>query len=552
MKRRLAVILMADMVDYSRLMEADQAGAIGLVRELRERWLEPEAEKRGGEVLKRMGDGWIIAFNSVTDAVETAQTVQTALSGHGQIQLRIASHLGEIADDGTDIYGSGINITARLQIEAPPGGVMISEDLHRQLDARLAQGFADAGAFTLKNIDRPVTGFQWRPAARNRAAANEVPVIGIEPLTAMPDTAEARDAAVDLQEQLVHNLSRRTGIRVLAMDGEVETTPTYVLRGRLRSRGDTAKATLSLILRATGQVTWSRVFEGRADDLLSLSDLAAERADNDLRVEINAFDGERLTELPDEALSASELRTRAAHLFYSTTVEGYERALGLLDRALRLAPGNAMSLAMWAHARARLTAARFETLDPADLAQIAARADEAVQAAPRSDFAFKVRAEVRLDLLGDVDGARRAIARVKQINPGYTLLHLVEAGTELATGAYDRAVEVMERGLARSEQDPFRPGWSYATSVACLLAGRLEDALRHIEDAIELRPGCPVYWLLLAEIRARAGAPSDAAEARARAAGLPDGPDILAPWLPLPAAEQGLMADLAPTGVASA
>ena len=110
----------------------------------------------------------------------------------------------------------------------------------------------------------------------------------------------------------------------------------------------------------------------------------------------------------------------------------------------------------------------------------------------------------------------------------------------------------MERGLARSEQDPFRPGWSYATSVACLLAGRLEDALRHIEDAIELRPGCPVYWLLLAEIRARAGAPSDAAEARARAAGLPDGPDMLAPWLPLPAVEQGLMAALAPTGVASA
>ncbi len=552
MKRRLAVILMADMVDYSRLMEADQAGAIGLVRELRERWLEPEAEKRGGEVLKRMGDGWIIAFNSVTDAVETAQTVQTALSGHGQIQLRIASHLGEIADDGTDIYGSGINITARLQIEAPPGGVMISEDLHRQLDARLAQGFADAGAFTLKNIDRPVTGFQWRPAARNRAVADEVPVIGIEPLTAMPDTADTREAAADLQEQLVHKLSRRTGIRVLAMDGEGEANPTYVLRGRLRSRGDTAKATLSLILRATGRVSWSRVFEGRADDLLSLSDLAAERADNDLRVEINAFDGERLTELPDEALSASELRTRAAHLFYSTTVEGYERALDLLDRALRLAPGNAMSLAMWAHARARLTAARFETLDPADLAQIAARADEAVQAAPRSDFAFKVRAEVRLDLLGDVDGARRAIARVKKINPGYTLLYLVEAGTELATGAYDRAVEVMERGLARSEQDPFRPGWSYATSVACLLAGRLEDALRHIEDAIELRPGCPVYWLLLAEIRARAGAPSDAAEARARAAGLPDGPDMLAPWLPLPAAEQGLMAALAPTGVASA
>ena len=105
MKRRLAVIMMADMVDYSRLMEADQSGTIGLIGELRERWLEPEVERRGGEVLKRMGDGWIIAFNSTSDAVETAQVVQTTLAGHDRIKLRIAAHLGEIAEDGTDLGG---------------------------------------------------------------------------------------------------------------------------------------------------------------------------------------------------------------------------------------------------------------------------------------------------------------------------------------------------------------------------------------------------------------------------------------------------------------
>ena len=113
MKRRLAVILMADMVDYTSAMESDQAGTVGLIRELREKWLEPEAVKRGGDVLKRLGDGWIFAFPSVTDAVETAQLVQSTLANHEEIQLRIAAHLGEIVEDEADMYGTGINITAR-------------------------------------------------------------------------------------------------------------------------------------------------------------------------------------------------------------------------------------------------------------------------------------------------------------------------------------------------------------------------------------------------------------------------------------------------------
>jgi class 3 adenylate cyclase len=210
MKRRLAVILMADMVDYTAAMEADQAGAIGLIKELRERWLEPEADRRGGEVLKRMGDGWIIGFLSVSEAVETAQSVQTNLAGHEKIRLRIAAHLGEIVEDESDLYGAGINITARLQTEAPPGGVMISEDLYRQLDTRLAEGFGDAGAFELKNIARPVHTWQWRPPKHGRTASDEVPVIAVEPFAAAPVGSEASDAAADLTEQIVNRLKEPT------------------------------------------------------------------------------------------------------------------------------------------------------------------------------------------------------------------------------------------------------------------------------------------------------------------------------------------------------
>jgi len=133
-----------------------------------------------------MGDGWIIAFPSITEAVETVRAVQTALVGHPAIKLRIAAHLGEIVEDEADLYGTGINIVARLQTEAPPGGVMISGDLHRQLDARLAERFADAGSFELKNIAHPVTGYQWRPTARADVAVDDVPTIAVEPIAVSP------------------------------------------------------------------------------------------------------------------------------------------------------------------------------------------------------------------------------------------------------------------------------------------------------------------------------------------------------------------------------
>ncbi len=547
MRSRLAVILMADMVDYSRLMEADQTGTIGLVRELRERWLEPEAERRGGEVLKRMGDGWIIAFNSVTEAVETAQAVQSALASHEMIKLRVAAHLGEIAEDGLDLYGAGINITSRLQTEAAPGGVLISEGLYRQLDVKLADGFSDAGSFELKNIENPVSGFQWRPTASSAAPVDDVPVIAIEPVTAVPDRQESREAAADLQEQFALRLSRRTGIRVLALKEEGDVTATYLLRGRLRTVGASARLTLSLLLRESGRVLWSDAYESSPENMFELVDQAADHADADLRQTINMLDGERFGQLPDDALSASELRARAANSFYASTLASYERAVDLLDRALRLAPENPMSLAMWAHAWTWLLRSRFETGDSAHISVIAARADAAVQSAPRSDFVGKARAEVRLKLMGDLEGAKRACDRVKKINPAYTSLKVVEVEVALAEGAWRRVRKLSAAFCEQYPKDDFIPYLLYIRSVAESLSGQLDKAVRSVGEAIEMRPACRRYRLLLAEIHRQVGDGPAEEQARAAAADTPDDFDLYAPELVLPKAKAHLMVILGPS-----
>ncbi len=515
-------------------MESDQAGAIGLIRELRQKWLEPEATKRGGEVLKRLGDGWIFAFPSVTDAVEAGQSVQSALTGHEKIQLRIAAHLGEIVEDDADMYGAGINITARLQTEAPPGGLMISEDLRRQLDDRLAKGFSDAGTFELKNVAHPVTGFQWRPTKLQTTRIDAVPVIAVEDVKTAPETRETLEAGADLQDQLVHNLSRRTGVRVLAADESVNSEATYSLRCRLRTRATAARITASLVRRSDGQVTWSRVFEGDAQDLFEVTDRAAEQLSDALRLQINAFDGERLAKLADDQLSSSELRTRAAMLVYRTTIADCFRAIDLLERALRLDPRNASGLAMWSEAQLCVLAAYYRSADADLLKRIQECSYTAVQLSPRSDYPWYVRALIRARLIGDVDGARKDVERLTQLNPGYELGMEARGYLELIVGNWEIASKYFAEAVSRSEDDPYLPYRLYPLAVARMMNGQAELALSAITEATELRPSCQHFWLVKAWVLRESGKTHEAVEAAFAAETASGKVDVLAPDLKLP------------------
>ncbi len=534
MRARLAVILMADLVGYTSAMEADQSLAIGLIRELRDKLLEPEAVRRGGEILKRMGDGWIIAFPSVSAAIETAQFVQLSLVDHEKIRLRMAAHLGEIVQDEADIYGAGINITARLQTEAPPGGVMISEDLRRQLDKKFSAGFSDAGTFDLKNLALPVNGFQWRPATQREIEHTELPSIAVEPVTSAPETRETLEVCADLQEQLVHSLSRRTGVRVIATDSTSETKATYSLRCRLRCRETEARISSSLTRLGDGQVTWSRFLNGSSEDLFELSDRAAEQLSNDLRLQINAFDGDRLSDIPDDQLSPSELRSRAAMLFYRATIEDYNHAGKLLERALRLDPENGSGLAMWCEAKLYPLEACYREPDPDLRTRIIESSNKAVQAAPRSDYCWYTRAQVRARLARDLHGARKDIDRIFRLNPSYVLGMEASGYTEVIAGNWEAARNSLVGAVSRSKEDPFLPYRLYPLSIAHMMAGDKQLAIEAISDATEMRPYCRHFWLVKAWILKKSGMQSKAETAAERAKALSEKADILAQNLHLP------------------
>jgi class 3 adenylate cyclase len=548
MARRLAVILAADVVDYTAMMEEDEDAAIALIRDLRETSLEPVALAQGGEVLKRMGDGWIIAFPSAGAALDCAMAAQTGLADHPKLRLRMGVHMGDIVEDEQDFYGAGVNLAARLQTEAPPGGVMISAELHRQLSGKQAEAFTDAGNFKLKNIAQPVNGFQWRPAGVAAGArADQVPVISVEAFAAAPDEGETRSAADDLREQIILALSRRTGVRVRDSAQGKDRSATYALRARLRESGGRGRFNLSLLVNADGATTWAGAFDGDTTDLFAFCDNAAAWADIQLRTRINALDGERIAHLPDSALSSSELRSRAAMLFNLARIRSYKHSRELMDRALRLNPDDPMAMAMRVEAIMFLSMVRHRNLDAGELAQLVSDLDRAVEVSPGSDYIFFVRGVLRAYVLRDPDGALSDARRCRKLNPGYVLIHEVEGAAHLRAGRAKDAAAAFRRLVELSPTDAYTPYRSYFLAVAQFCDGENVAAAATTRDLIEVKPSVRAYRELLARALRGLGDDEGAAREEAAAARLSSEQNFNSPRPPLPDDLSWLADALAPT-----
>jgi len=541
-----SVLLFADLVGYTAMMEADPDGTLAAIRSLRETGFEPRMLARGGEVLKRVGDGWILAFPDAAAAVEAALAVQTALAGEARYRLRIGIHAGEMVREADDFYGAGVNLAARIEVEAPPGGVMISEALASRLPDPLRAQFRDAGSFRLKNVALPVTLLQWRPVKDGQGGSGGVPTIGVERFAFAPDDAETGSAADDLRDQLIQRLARRTGIRVLddAVGGAGGAD--YRLRGRVRIAGRRGRVSLSLVLRDSAEPAWARSYDADPCDVFAFCDTIIDRADSDLRVQINCFDGHRVAHLDEADLSVSELRSRAATVLHGYGMGDWEQTQRLLRRALALAPGDPMASAMHAETVVVLAAARYEPLTPEVRERLERDLDAAGEAAPRGDYILWSRAFFRLHVLDDTAGARADVRRALALSPVYAhgvdLLELID----LREGDLDAARAGLTRAIELTDTDPILPYRHFNLAIAALLADAPDAALVALGAAVQLRPSIRAFQLLMAEAQNRAGDAAGAAASRARADRLPAAPSILALRPPVPAGAEWLRDLLAP------
>jgi TolB-like protein len=454
------------------MMQADQEKTVGHVRALRETHREPVVHKHGGRVLKRLGDGWIIAFGSISACVDCAMDVQGRMQSVKGVELRIGCHFGDIVEEDEDIYGSGVNIAERIQTEAPPGGFMVSEDVVRQLSGSRAEAMKDAGVFSLKNILQPVRLFQWRPAQQRGGNIGAATSIAVAAIDHAPLDAETAALAGDLRDQLIVRMSRRVGVEVYDAASRPVEEATYDLRSRLRVSGQRGRFSLSLVLRENGRPVWSESYDRSTEDIFDFCDVVLERAEADLRLQTNAFDGDRLADIPDDALSVSELRARAANLYYRVTYESWTHGRDLMNRALTMNPADGIAICMRIEAEIMLAYARYEHVSDDLIDRFARDLDKAVEDLPGSDYVFWTRGTFRAHCVGDIAGARADLANTKRINPAYMEAHELEGHILMAEGNHLAASERFDLLLHRQTHNPMIPYRLFLKACALYCAER--------------------------------------------------------------------------------
>ncbi len=539
MRRRLTILMCADLVGYSALMGRDESLAVASVQELRRDHLEPVAANYGGEVLKRMGDGWIISFPGVEAALDCAEEVQTRLVDHDVIKLRIGCHIGEIVEDDADFYGNGVNIAQRIETEAPPGGAMFSEDMFRQLSETRQQELRDAGVFKLKNIAQPIRLYQWRPANLTTAPdAGSLPSIAIETITVAPVSEANTALALDLHDGLIQHSMRRTGITTIDAAQEPDTPSVFLLRGRLRIAGERGRFMLTLLMRETMNTIWSGTYEGDTSDPFAFFDEVLASASADVRLQTIQHDGLRLAHLSDDRLSVSELRARAANMFFRQTHEDAELGYAALERAVVLSPRDGMALAMRAQTRMNRWAVQYDPDDQALFDWIGRDLDTAVAESPNSDFVFWARGSYRLKMLRDLEAAKQDMAHAFEVNPSFLGVGDMQAQISLLEGDYDGALKALEDYSFKGSSDPFKINRLSIAARINLATGRYDEAVGFAREAADLKPNDRGLQLLKALACDKAEDVDGHAMARTAALSLEKIPSLHTARLTLPPSAQ--------------
>ena len=372
--RRLAAILAADVAGYSRLMGADEEGTLERLKALRRELLDPKIAEHHGRIVKTTGDGLLVEFASVVDAVRCAVEVQqampernTGVAADNRIELRIGINLGDVIVEGDDLYGDGVNIAARIEALADAGGVFVSNTVHDQVRDRLPFVFEDLGEQQVKNIARPVRVYRVRDASplrrrspRMRASAErraagrcrlpDKPSIAVLPFANMSGDPEQEYFADGMVEEIITALSRIRWLFVIARNSSFtykgqavdvkqvgrELGVRYVLEGSVRKAGNRVRITAQLIDALTGTHLWADRFDGSLEDVFELQDKVAVSVAGVIEPALQAAEMRRSAARPTTDLTAYDLYLRALAVFFPITKERIFEALRLLEQAIAI------------------------------------------------------------------------------------------------------------------------------------------------------------------------------------------------------------------------
>lgn len=549
-KRRLAAILAADIAGYSRLMGQDE---VATVRNLKAHQVVvlPLVGAFGGRVIDVAGDGIMAEFSSAVDAVECATEIQKVMAARNQdepedrrMQFRVGINLGDVIHDETRIYGDGINVAARLENIAEPGGVCISEDVYRQVRDKINLSCRDLGEQVLKNISRPVrvyalTGVSVslasRPGINTNPADARQPSIAVLPFVNMSPIEENEYFADGLSDELLNVLANIRGLRVISrtsafsFKGKNIDIPTiaqklgvaHVLEGSVRRAGKRVRITAQLIQVATDSHLWSETYERQLDDIFAVQDDIARAVVKELRAALlGGTPGEMAnTALNAEVAAAAKGRAQSADAYSlylqgrffadRITREDLIKGMGFFRRAVELEPTFALAWAGLSRAHLHEAGYSWTPLDRglADARAAAARALELEPNLPEGHVALGL---VQMNYDWDWHGADASFRRALDLAPGN--MEALRGAAVLAgsIGRHDEAVALARRAVLL---DPLSMSAHRTLGARCLSAGLLDEAEAVIKEAIELNSQGGLLHCWLGRVHLARGQIADARRA---------------------------------------
>jgi adenylate cyclase len=490
MERRLTAILAADVVGYSRLMGANETGTLAALKALRTNFIDGKISVYQGRVVKQTGDGMLVEFPSVVNAVACAAEVQRGIRDRNagvppdrRIEFRIGVNLGDVIVEGEDIFGDGVNVAARLESIAEPGGITISGSVRDHVGNRLDLAFKDMGEQTLKNIERPIRVYNVSlddsavRSTSNRAPAGhgrlEKPSIAVLPFNNMSGDPEQEYFSDGITEDIITDLSKVSGLFVVARNTAFtykgkpvkvqqvgdELGVAFILEGSVRKAGSRVRVTGQLISTKDGGHAWAERYDRDLTDIFAIQDDITHAIVEQLKVKLLPQEKKSIGQTPTDNIEAYTYYLRGRQLFYRHSKSYYQLARRMFAKAVELDP-------LYARAYAGI--------------------------ADCDSFLFL---HYHMDV--GIDSILATSAKALALENGLAEAH-ASRGLALSLGQrYDEAMAEFEQAIAL---DPTLFEAQYFCARACFAQGKFERAAALFERAAELKPDDYQSLILLIQI----------------------------------------------------
>jgi len=541
--RRLAAILAADVAGYSRLIGADEGGTLERLKALRRELLDPKIAEHRGRLVKTTGDGLLVEFGSVVDALRCAVEVQREMSGRNagvppdnRVELRIGINVGDIVVEDGDIFGDGVNVAARLEALAEPGGICVSARVQEDAAGKLDLAFDDIGEQQLKNIARPVRAYRVVTAARpampppgSDPPLPDKPSIAVLPFANMSGDPEQEYFADGMVEEIITALSRIRWLFVIARNSTFtykgqavdvkqvgrELGVRYVLEGSVRKAGGHVRITGQLIDAATGVHLWADRFDGSLEDVFDLQEKVAVSVAGVIEPALQAAETARSASRPTIDLTAYDLYLRAYAMYSASHQRQMRQALTLLEEAIARDPQYGPALGFAAFCCMQLTS---DAAAPDRDATREKGIDFGRRAVELADDAPGVLADAAMALASfgeDIDAMTALVDRALAFNPSYARGWHISGFLRLWAGQTDLAIEHAGLALRLSPRAQARLT-SLLIGYAFFFSRRFEEAVPRLRVAIEDSPVFPTPYRFLAACYAQMGLLAEARTTIAR------------------------------------